>query len=171
MKFIAQGTILSKVNCHNERRVHARRLNKSLEEVPLMFGSLRMGVNVICFDNDSYRIDKTSKAQNISEERLVLEISFKLNPDGTVCDEYDIVNNLVKGGTYELTMEDAFISKHHYLKFISGKANRTIKSYFIKSWADRINLLSTPSLRPGNLTIEPREVVKKVCSDKQLLIA
>ena len=175
MKFIAQGTILSKVACHNERQVHAQRLNKPVEEIPLTFGSLRMGVNLIAFyENDQrvvYNVDRRSTDKDIKEQRLILEISFKYDRDGNVIEAHEVVNELVKGQQFELTMDSAFITKNHYLKFVSGGKGRTIKSYFIKSWADKINFLSTPELQMGTQLITPKQVVQRVSLDKELIIA
>jgi len=171
MKFIAQGTILSKVACQNERHVRADLLNKSVDEIPLTFGSLRMGVNLISFDDVVYHIDRRSNNKDIKEQRLILEISFKYDIDGNVIEAHDVVNELNKGEQFELSMNSAFITKNHYLKFVSGGKGRTIKSYFIKSWADKINFLSTPELQVGTELITPKQVVQKVSLDKELIIA
>lgn len=177
MKFIAQGTILSKVECHHERKVRAELLNKPLEEVPLTFGSLRMGVNVIALYNSNnnisniYNVDKYSNEKDIKEERLILEISFKYNKEGSIIEEHKVVEELIKGEQFELVMDSAFISKKHNLKLINTSSNGIIKSYFMKSWADKINYFTIPELEKATELITPKEMVQKISLDKELIIA
>lgn len=171
MKFIAQGTILSNVACHNEREVRARQLGKPIEEVPLTFGSLRMGVNLIKLDDTVFNIDRKTNNPNIKEQRLILEISYKFDKQGDIIEAHQVIEELEVNKKYELVMDSGFITEKHYLKFISAGNNKTIKSYFIKSWADNIYFLTEPELQLGAKQITPKEVVKKFSLNEQLVIA
>lgn len=171
MKFIAQGKILSKVDCHNERIVKAARFNKSVEEVPLTFGSLRMGVNLIQMDDTIYTVDRRSNDTDIREVRLILEISYKFNKEGKIKEAHDVINELTVGNPFQLHMDSAFLSKDHLLKYAGAGKGRVVKSYFIKSWADRINFLSTPELKMGSELITPKDVLKRINLNKELIIA
>lgn len=172
MKFIAQGTILSKVACHNEREVRAQATGKPIEEVPLTFGSLRMGVNIIKLDqeNITYNIDRRTDEPNIKEQRLILEISYKFDKNGDIIQAHEVIEELEVNKKFELIMDSAFITEKHYLKFLNIGHGETIKSYFIKSWADNIYFLNVPSLQIGTQQITPKEIVKKFSLNKQLVI-
>lgn len=171
MKFIAQGKILSKVDCHNERLVKAERFNKPVEEVPLTYGSLRMGVNLIQIEDVVYSVDRRSEDKDIKEVRLILEISYKFNKKGEIRNAHSVVDELKVGEVFELHMNSAFLSKDHILKYASVGKGKVIKSYFIKSWADRIDFLSTPELKMGTQLITPKNVLHKVNLNKELIIA
>ena len=60
MEFIAQGKVLSKVDCHIERQKQAERSNTHIDEVPLKYGSVRLGINLIQFEGVTYTINRTS---------------------------------------------------------------------------------------------------------------
>lgn len=171
MKFIAQGTILSNVACHNEREVRAHNMGVPIEEVPLTFGSLRMGVNIIQIEDTVYSIDRRINNPNIKEQRLILEISYKFDEHGDIIQAHEVIEELEVNKQFELVMTSAFITNKHYLKFINAGKDRTIKSYFLKSWADHINFLTEPELQIGTELITPKEVIKKFSMDKQLIIA
>lgn len=170
MQFTVQGTVLSKVLCHKERQIQAERRGLSINEVPLKYGSVRIGVNVIKLDGTVYKINKMTDALNIKEERLILEISYKFDEEGNVIEYHDIVNDLEQYTDVELSMGDAYISKNHYLKLINVGSSSTIKSYFIKSWANKIYFLNSLELKTSDEWIKPKQVVKTMCLDPQLII-
>ena len=180
-KFVAQGIILSHVACHNERKKTAERLNKSINEIPLKYGSVRMAVNSIQFtSNDSvetYIIDKSIDELNIREQRLILEISYKFDYQNAVdienpiiINDHDVVTELEVGKRYSLHMLSSHVSKKHYMKLINPSCDNTIKSYFLKSWADSISFLSPPELPFTENRITPRNVINKFNLDPQLII-
>jgi len=182
-KFIAQGIILSHVACHNERRKAADRLGKPLEEIPLKFGSVRMAVNrfqVVSDDNTTttYEIDKNSSEDNIKEQRLILEISYKFNykeatvgdVTGGVIDDHEIVNELKTNHQYSLHMADCRVNERHYMKLINPSRDGAIKSYFLKAWADDIEFLAPPELNFTSNSMTPRDVIKGFNLNPQLSI-
>lgn len=170
MKFIAQGKVLSKVDCHIERQKQAERTNTHIDEVPLKYGSVRLGVNLIQFEGVTYTINRNSIDKDIKEERLILEISYKFDREGNIVPEHEIINEFNIGDNLELNMDSAFISKQHYLKLINVGIGTTIKSYFIKSWANRIDFLNVAEMEGKNNFITPKTIVQKISQDKSLII-
>jgi len=171
MKFIAQGIVLSKVACHIERQKQAERTGVLINDVPLKYGSVRLAVNLINLNNTTSTVTKLSLYPDVKEERLILEISYKFNPDGSIVSQHDIIDQITVGHSLELSMDCAYISKTHYLKLINVGINTTIKSYFIKSWADRIHFLNSPELKPNpHNSITPKLIVQKLCQDSSLII-
>lgn len=171
MKFIAQGKVLSKVDCHIERQKQAERTNTSIEDVPLKYGSVRIGINLISFNNVIHTINRISDSKDIKEERLILEISYKFDAEGNICEEHEIINEINVGDNIELHMNSAFISNQHYLKLINVGFGTTIKSYFVKSWANRIDFLNVAEMEGQNNFITPKEVIQKISKDKTLIFA
>ena len=173
-RFTVQGVIVSKVDCNNERRVSADRLGIPMERVPLKYGSLRMGVNLIEVEGYTYIISKKPRDEGIKEERLILEISYRYdykNNSLRVTPEHSCVNTLKKGDSVSIEMNHAFVSKNHCVKLINGGTNRAIKSYFMKAWADDIGSIDRATLVGGRNRITPYEVLKSLNMDKQLIIA
>lgn len=170
MEFIAQGKVLSKVDCHIERQKQAERSNTHIDEVPLKYGSVRLGVNLIQFEGVTYTINRASIDKDIKEERLILEISYKFDSEGNIVSEHEIINEFNIGDNLELDMDSAFISKQHYLKLINVGIGTTIKSYFIKSWANRIDFLNVAEMEGKNNFITPKTIVQKISQDKSLII-
>lgn len=171
MEFIAQGKVLSKVDCHIERQKQAERTNTSIDEVPLKYGSVRVGVNLISFNKVIHTINRTSVDKDIKEERLILEISYKFDAEGNISEEHEIINEMNVGDSIELDMSSAFISSQHYLKLINVGFGTTIKSYFVKSWANRIDFLNVAEMQGQNNFIAPKEVIQKINKDKTLIFA
>lgn len=170
MRFVVEGKVLSKVACHNERRVRAALENIELEEVPLRYGSLRLAVNKIKLDDVVYNIDKSSSDPLVKEQRLILEISYKFDKEGKILDDHSIIEDLLKGSEYELTMDHSFIRKNHYLKFIPAGNNQTIKSYFLKSWANHIYYVDVCTLNSTTRSISPKAVLINRKVDNSLVI-
>lgn len=177
--FIAQGIVLSHVACHNERRRASERLNKPIEEIPLMFGSVRMAINKIQLDGQVFDIDKSSTVSSIKEQRLILEISYKFDYKnvapgelaGPIIEEHSVVEDMKVNHRYSLHMTDSRVNNKHYMKLINPSAGNAIKSYFLKAWADDINFLDEPSLTSSQLTVSPQEIVKGFNLNPQLVIA
>jgi len=174
---------LSRVACQNERRKAAQRFNKPLEEIPLKFGSVRMAVNKIQLtdnneDTTTYRIDKSIKDENIREQRLILEISYKYdykqansnNINGPIIKDHDVVDELKVGKHYSLYMKHSCVKEKHYMKLINPSQINTIKSYFLKAWANDITFLSPPELPDATQYISPQDVVINFNINPQLVI-
>lgn len=170
MRFVVEGKVLSKVACHNERRVRAEQENKSIEEIPLTYGSIRIAVNKIRLNDKVYNIDKSSEDALVKEQRLILEISYKYDTEGNIIEDHSVVEDLLVGSEYELTMDRSFIRKNHYLKFINAGSNQTIKSYFLKSWANDIYYVDICTLGQTHNIISPKQVLQKRSVDKELII-
>lgn len=169
MRFTVQGKVLSKVECHKERQVQAQRKGLQLDSVPLKYGAVRIAVNLIELQDTVYLIDKSSKDFSIKEERLILEISYKFDVNGNIISEHDIVNDLEIKDDVELIMEDAYVAKNHYLKLINA-GQETIKSYFLKSWANKIYFLNSITELPSNNIIKPKSVIQKLNMNLELVI-
>jgi hypothetical protein len=170
MRFTVQGKVLSKVECHKERQIQAERRGITLDQIPLKYGSIRVAVNLIKLKDTVYLIDKTSNDYNIKQERLILEISYKFNTNGNIIDEHNVIDDLSIKEDIELIMDDAFVAKNHYLKFINVGSQTTIKSYFLKSWANKIYFLNSIADLPFDEIIAPREVIKTLNLNKELII-
>lgn len=173
-RFTVQGVIVSKVDCNNERRISAQRLGVPVENVPLKYGSLRMGVNLIEVEGYTYIISKAPREEGVKEERLILEISYRYdykNNSLRVTPEHSLVNTLQKGDSVSLVMSHAFLSKDHCVKLVGAGTSRAIKSYFMKAWADDIVSVDGPTLAGGRNRITPYEVLKSLNTDKNLIIA
>lgn len=180
--YIAEGIVLSQVVCHNERYKAAQRFNKSIEEIPLLFGSVRMAINKIELELNGtkkvYEINKYTDNTVIKEQRLILEISYKFNYKnaskenitGGLIEEHEVVEELEIGKYYSLHMSTSHVHHKHFMKLINPSTDKTIKSYFLKSFADQITFLSTPELKSTNLTITPIEVIKQFNRNEDLII-
>jgi hypothetical protein len=171
MRFLIQGKVLSKVECHLEREAQANRKGITLDSVPLKYGSVRIAVNLINLDDTAYMIDRKSSDLNIKEDRLILEISYKFDAEGNVAEEHDIINDLHIKDNIELIMEDAYVAKNHYLKLINVGESTTIKSYFLKSWANKIYFLNEVAHIPYEDSITPKAVLQKLNVNQELVIA
>ena len=170
--FLAQGIVLSNVACHNERRRTAQRLNKDISEVPLRYGSVRVAINRLQLDGVLYSIDKSSDDEDIRENRLILEISYKFDEDENIVEEHEIVNDLIVGQEFDLHMNHTFIKKNHLMKVINPGTPNAIRSYFIKSWADHIDFLTPAEVNEeASSSIKPIEVVHTFNVDKSLVLA
>jgi hypothetical protein len=170
MRFTIQGKVLSKVACHKERQIQADRKGLTLDSVPLKYGAIRVAINVIQLEEDVYLIDKASNDYDIKEERLILEISYKFDKEGNIVKDHDVINDLEINEGVELIMDDAFVAKNHYLKLLTAGPHETIKSYFLKSWANKIYFLNAIAELPASSTIKPKEVIKRLNLDTQLVI-
>ncbi len=170
MRFTIQGKVLSKVECHKEREFEAERKNITIDKVPLKYGSVRIAVNLIKLGQEVYIINKETNESNVKEERLILEISYKFDNEGNVIEDHDIINDFQVKEELEMIMDDAFVSKNHYLKFINTTSNQVIKSYFLKSWANKIYFLNCVEAMPADGDITPKEVIKQLNLNDQLVI-
>lgn len=151
-EFTIQGTVLSKVPCENQRLTRARELNKDVSEIPLTYGSVRIGVNILRVENTTYSLQKYN-SKEYDEERYILEISYKYNTeinDGkTLQENHTIINSINEGKTVILTMDNTFTSKKHNVKLIRPRPGYVIKSYFTKAWAESIIKLNGTNLIPS----------------------
>lgn len=177
-----KGIVLSKIDCLLERQMQAARLKKETKEVPLKYGSMRVGVNLIQFeeDNNIYQINKES-LDFVKEERIILEISYKYNEYGQIVDEHDVVRHMHNKMPILLNVEHSYVSPKHYVKFINMGTSQTIKSYFIKCWADKVVINKEleekrlfNSLRSDNCDtykfIRCKDVINNLKKDKELII-
>ena len=174
-KFVAQGVVVTKVACNNERRLAAERLGKSIEEVPLKYGSLRLAVNLIKLDGIPYVISKEPQDNYVKEERLILEISYKFDYENTqdtgrIIDKHSIVYNINEGDCLDITMNNAFLVEKHYMKIINPGTDRAIKTYFIKAWADDIESVTHPQLRSSVKRIRPVSVIRGININQSILV-
>lgn len=170
MRFTVQGKVLSKVECHKERQIQAERKGLTLDNVPLKYGSVRIAVNLIQLGETVYLIDKSPRDFSIKEERLILEISYKFDVEGNIISEHDIINDFNIREDIELVMDDAYVAKNHYLKLINVGEYTTIKSYFLKSWANKIYFLNCVAALPFDNTITPKTVVQRLNMNSDLVI-
>ena len=167
-KITFEGIVLSKVKCNNERKVYAQKVGKKIEEIPIRFGSLRLGVNNIIIDNKLHVIDKMSERENLSEERLLLEISYRYKGNESLIEEHEVIDEIEVGNNYSITINSTFISKNHYSKILPIKNGNIIKSYFIKAWADEIYFIDEVSKKMPTNKITPLEIIKRVAINNVL---
>lgn len=170
---VAQGVIISKIACNNERRMAAKRLNKDISEIPLKFGSMRIAVNLINIAGQTFNVSKAPQTEFAKEERLILEISYRFdykNNSTEIIEDHSVVREMNMGDAVELTIDHLFTSKNHVMKVINPVEGEAIRSFFIKTWADRIVFLDAPCMTPGTNVISPIDVVRNVSPTLQLTL-
>lgn len=140
-EFTIQGTVLSKVPCEIERQRRAQEQNVPVETIPLTYGSIRIGVNIIRIDDSNYRVNRFD-TEEFDEERFILEISYRYNlelQDGNVVDAHKVVDTINTGDILDITLDNTYTTRKHNIKIIrTGPGGKCIKSYFTKAWADSI---------------------------------
>ena len=161
-EFKIQGTVLSKVPCQKERRVRAELENKSVEEIPLTYGSIRIGINIVQVDNITYGLERFS-SEKYDEERFILEISYRYDietKDGSLIKEHEIINKINQGDILDITLDNMFTKKKHNRKIIKSP-NKIMKCYFTKTWADSIIAVeSARMITPRKVAVE--EIFSKI---------
>lgn len=151
-----QGIILTKIKCEHEQVVRAERENK--ESVPLLYGSLHIGVLALTMNNTFYKIKKESDNENISELRLMLEVSFKYK-DGDIIKQHQIINELKTLEAKKLKLNNVYLRKDHICKTHVDNNGRRINTYFVKVWADELQYdYSKPKTKRR---ITPPDVLKE----------
>lgn len=172
-----QGVVVSKIPCHKERYVRAKRENKNIEEVPLRYGSVRMMVNLVKLNGKVFYINrKPTNKKEVQEERLVLEIGYRYDyknyPDQEVISkDYEVINNINVDDYSEIEISHNFISKNHNMTLINAGSNKVVRTYFLKCWADDIIKVSQPVLKGNNKKkIKPISVLRNYVKDKELIL-
>lgn len=158
IRFTVQGTVLSKVPCEIERHRRAEQLGVPVEEIPLTYGSTRIGVNYIKLENTVYCLQRFNSTE-VDEERYILEISYRYDlniKDGiTLLPEHNLVHSLEEGKLIDISMSSTYTNKKHNTKLVRPRPGYVIKSYFTKAWADSIVEVTEPNIIPTeNITFD-----------------
>ena len=162
--FTIQGTVLSKVPCQLERHRRANNLGVDVKDIPLTYGSVRIGVNYIKLGDTVYCLQRY-ESKEVDEERFIIEISYRydleINDGITLVEEHSIINKINQGDLLNLTLNNTFTKSKHNVKLIRPRVGYCVKSYFTKAWAESILEVSKPTLIPTD-NLEVKKVFSKL---------
>ena len=165
-EFTIQGTVLSKVPCQLERQKRAELKGKEVTEIPLTYGSVRIGVNNIKIGDTVYAVQRYNSIE-VDEERFIVEISYrydlKINDGETVVEEHSLINSINAKDILDITLDNTFTKDKHSVKLIRPRPGYVIKSYFTKAWGESIIEVNNPVITPTK-NIEMRDCFNKLSS-------
>ena len=153
---IISGTFISDIKCTSERAIRAKRTNKSIEECPIRYGCILFAINNLNLGGQLFSIDRNT--DQAFEERLILEISYKLDNYGLIIPEHKHVVALHHNPYCELKLDrKPYTKRNREFRVTNG-----IKSYFIKAWANNVIDLKPNTANAKEELISPRMAVRKL---------
>jgi hypothetical protein len=158
MRITLQGKVITNIACKRERELYAERNGKSLEEVPIKYGSARISINKVRIDSkgeEVYWVNKISESPDIREVRLLLEISYRFDSALNIVPEHDVMEMLEVGQSYDLILSELNVSPKHHKKLLVLPGRKPILTYFVKTWADCIEFVDLPTLQAGSHSLSP----------------
>lgn len=159
MKSVFLGYVLSEIKCNKERQLRASLSNKQVGDVPIRYGSIRVRIDHLLDDDGKlFSIDTELEGfDDIVRSQLILEVSYKINPDLSKIDRHSHVDFLQPKSRVAFSISRCRTSRNHFRKLV-GFSDQITELLFLKTWADRISPVNYPLLPADRDWIDTKDV-------------